>query len=75
LEFARNRAGLSKLATLDCAILLTPHPSASDMRIRLGSSRGLEDNTAWKSYADQISSRLEKRMAEEVKGKDDPHQH
>ena len=69
------RAGLNKLVTLDCAILLTPHPSASDMRSRLGTSRGLEDNTACKSYADAISSRLDKRMTEEVKGKSDPHQH
>lgn len=72
---AAYRAGLSKLATLDCAILLTPHPSASDMRSRLGTSRGLEDNTACKSYAAQVSSRLEKRMAEEVKGEGAPHQH
>jgi metallo-beta-lactamase class B len=72
---AAYRAGLSKLATLDCGILLTPHPSASDMRSRLGNPRGLEDNTACKSYADLISARLEKRLAEEVKGKSDPHQH
>lgn len=70
------RAGLSKLAALDCAILLTPHPSASDMPNRIGSPNGLEDNTACKSYADLISSRLEKRIAEEVEGKKDGnHQH
>lgn len=66
---AAYRGALSKIAALDCAILLTPHPSASDMRSRLGISRGLEDNTACKSYAAQVSSRLEKRIAEEVEGK------
>lgn len=62
------RAGLSRLAMLDCAILLTPHPSASNMRGRLITPSGLEDNTACKSYADQVSARLEKRIAEEVEG-------
>lgn len=58
-------AGLDKLAELDCAILLTPHPSASNMRERLLSPGGLINGEACKSYADTISARLSARIAEE----------
>lgn len=59
------RAGLRKLATLHCAILLTPHPSASNMRVRLSESEGLMDRSGCKSYAEAVSARLEKRITEE----------
>ena len=59
------RAGLDKLTTLDCAILLTPHPSASNMRGRLLEPEGLVDSNSCKSYADGVSARLKKRLADE----------
>lgn len=60
------RAGLGKLAALDCAILLTPHPSASDMRSRLLAPEGLVNRKSCKSYAEKVSARLEKRMTDEM---------
>jgi len=59
------RAGLAKLAGLDCTILLTPHPSASDMRKRLafGSPFG---EPSCRAYARGIEERLDKRLAEEA---------
>jgi len=61
------RAGLSKLATLDCAILVTPHPSASGMRDRLSTPRGLVNPEGCKAYAEAVSTRLETRIADEQK--------
>jgi metallo-beta-lactamase class B len=62
---AAFRAGLERLANLDCAILLTPHPSASDMRGRLASGAGLVDAAACRDYATSIAERLDARLAEE----------
>lgn len=59
------RAGLDKLTTLDCAILLTPHPTASKMRGRLLASEGLVDINSCKSYAAGVSARLQKRLTAE----------
>ncbi|MBV2129013.1 subclass B3 metallo-beta-lactamase [Arsukibacterium indicum] len=58
------RAGLDKLAALDCQILLTPHPSASNMRTRL-QSNGLADTDGCKFYAAAVTQRLEQRLAKE----------
>ena len=59
------RAGLQRLSTLDCDILLTPHPSAGDMRKRLlaGTLRG---GTSCAEYAARISTRLDERLAKEA---------
>lgn len=62
---AAFRAGLERLANLDCAILLTPHPSASDMRGRLASDAGLVDAAACRDYATSVAERLDARLAEE----------
>lgn len=59
------RAGLSKLAKLDCQILLTPHPSASNMRTRLQSESGLSDDKGCQLYADAVTQRLQQRLAKE----------
>ncbi|MDX1536966.1 subclass B3 metallo-beta-lactamase [Arsukibacterium sp.] len=58
------RAGLDKLAALDCQILLTPHPSASNMRTRL-QSNGLTDTDGCKVYAAAVTQRLDKRLTKE----------
>jgi len=60
------RASLNKLAALDCQILLTPHPSASNMRTRLQSSAGLTDTQGCVVYANGITQRLEQRLTKET---------
>jgi len=59
------RRGLGYLADSDCDLLLTPHPSASAMRTRLEEGT-LIDDTACRRYAEGISARLDKRLAEEA---------
>ena len=59
---AAYRAGLAELAALDCDILLTPHPSASQMRERLVAG-DLTDATACRTYAASIDARLNERLA------------
>ncbi|HEX5792091.1 MAG TPA: subclass B3 metallo-beta-lactamase, partial [Rheinheimera sp.] len=60
------RAGLAKLAALDCQILLTPHPSASNMRDRLQSRAGLADASGCVLYSDAVTQRLEQRLIKET---------
>ena len=64
-EYVRAyRAGLEKLAALDCRKILTPHPSASEMRSRIlgaGVSR-----TACDDYVASIEVRLDERLYEEA---------
>jgi metallo-beta-lactamase class B len=59
------QAGLQTLANLDCQILVTPHPSASNMRDRLSTPEGLIDPKGCMVYADNVSKRLEKRLIRE----------
>jgi len=60
-------ASLSKIGSLKCDILLSPHPSASDMRTRLlkGSLLG---TTACFQYADGLKQKLAARLAKEANG-------
>ena len=60
-----RRTGLKTLAALDCQILLTPHPSASNMRTRLQSSAGLSDTQGCVGYAEAVTGRLEQRLTKE----------
>ena len=62
---AKYREGLVKLGSVDCDILLTPHPSASQMVKRLQESDGLVDSSACTRYAATISERLDKRLEKE----------
>lgn len=59
------RAGIARLAALDCDILLTPHPSASGLREKL-----LADDLAGgincRDYAASIAQRLDARLAQEA---------
>ncbi len=61
------RQGLVSLASLDCGILLTPHPSASDMRKRLLAG-SLSAEPRCETYAQSIRARLDARLAEEAAG-------
>ena len=62
---AAYRAGIARLAELDCDVLLTPHPSASDMRDKL-LGQGLASGTTCREYAASIATRLDTRLAEEA---------
>jgi metallo-beta-lactamase class B len=60
------RASIASVAALDCDILLTPHPSASDMVERLGGTAALEDRNACRDYAAAITKQLDERLAKEA---------
>lgn len=60
------RAGLARLAALECDILLTPHPSASRMIDRMAGKAPLEDSAACRDYAAAIGKRLDDRLAKEA---------
>jgi metallo-beta-lactamase class B len=64
---AAFQASLSRIAALPCDILLTPHPDASDMWLRLGApaSRALVDGEACRRYAASGRERLDQRLAKE----------
>jgi len=66
---AAYRASIAKIAALPCDILLTPHPSASDMVKRLAPGRPLDDATACKHYAASLSTQLDDRLAKEAGAK------
>jgi metallo-beta-lactamase class B len=63
------RASIAKIASLDCDILLTPHPSASDMVDRLAGRAPLEDRNACRAYAAKVTKELDDRLAKESAGK------
>ncbi|WP_202385415.1 subclass B3 metallo-beta-lactamase [Altericroceibacterium endophyticum] len=62
---AAFKEGIGRLRRLDCDILLTPHPSSSQMvqRLRDGS---LIDSKACRNYAKQVNKALDKRLAKEA---------
>lgn len=62
---AAFRAGLDRLAGLDCGILITPHPGASDFHARLAGSARLVDAKACARYATAGRTRLDARLAKE----------
>ena len=65
---AAYRASIAKVASLDCDILLTPHPSASDMVKRLGAAR-IETPNACRDYAASLTKQLDERLAKEAAAK------
>lgn len=62
---AAFRAGLGQLRALECGMLLTPHPSASDMltRARTGTMQG---GVTCAEYADSKTKALDDRLAKEA---------
>jgi metallo-beta-lactamase class B len=60
------RASIGKIAASPCEILLTPHPSASDMPHRLALGKPLFDQDACKSYAAARTEQLNDRLAKEA---------
>jgi metallo-beta-lactamase class B len=65
---AAYRASIAKVAAFDCDILLTPHPSASDMVSRLARA-DVEDRNACREYAAGLTKQLDERLAKEASGK------
>jgi len=59
------RKGLTSLAELPCDMLLTPHPSSSQMIERMATG-GLAGGMNCREYAQSIEARLKKRLAEEA---------
>ena len=62
---AAFRSSIAKVASLDCDILLTPHPGASNMPQRLALGRPLLDTNACRDYASSLTKRLDERLAQE----------
>lgn len=60
------RTTFERVRTLPCDILITPHPSFSDIFERLAGKAPLIDSTACKSLADMMEERLNKRLASEA---------
>lgn len=59
------RDGIARLSALDCDILLTPHPSASDMRDKLVAG-DIAAGMDCAAYASDRLARLEERLAMEA---------
>lgn len=62
---AAFRAGLDRLAGLECDILITPHPGASDFHTRLVGRAPLVNAKACADYAAGGRARLDARLAKE----------
>lgn len=60
------RRGLSVVAALPCDILITPHPSASDLFARLSGTQPLIKPDACAAYAATASQRFGERLARET---------
>ena len=65
---AAYRASIAKVAALHCDILLTPHPSASDMVERLQQAQ-IENENGCRGYAAKLSKQLDERLAKEAAAK------
>jgi metallo-beta-lactamase class B len=59
------RSSLAKVAALDCDILLTPHPSASNMIERIAGRAAIEDPNSCRVYAEKLGKQLDARLAKE----------
>lgn len=63
---AAYRASLAKIATSRCEILLTPHPSASNMKDRMTGAAPLLDSGGCRAYAARLARALDERLAKEA---------
>jgi len=59
------RSGLSAIGSLPCDIIVTPHPSASDLFPRMSGAKQLVQFAACRSYADAAGKRFDARLASE----------
>ncbi|MGF7152549.1 subclass B3 metallo-beta-lactamase [Novosphingobium gossypii] len=65
---AAIRKGLPVMAALPCDVLLTPHPSQSDMMERFAGKKPLADANACRAYAKASEGRLAERLGREKSG-------
>jgi metallo-beta-lactamase class B len=63
---AMMRATFVKVPTLPCDLLITPHPSASNLFARLSGEAPLVDANGCKTYAAAAAKRLDERLAKEA---------
>jgi len=63
---AAYRASIAKIADSRCEILMTPHPSASDMKERMTGKKALFDLDGCKNYAAKVGKMLDERLAKEA---------
>ena len=61
--------GLARIDRMPCGVLLTPHPSASNLHERLAGRAPLADPAACRAYAQAGRERLGKRLASEQAAK------
>jgi len=66
---AAFRQSIAKIAASPCEILLTPHPSASQMPERLELGRPLLDGDACKNFASERTKDLDEKLAKEAAAK------
>ncbi|KQM65528.1 subclass B3 metallo-beta-lactamase [Sphingomonas sp. Leaf17] len=64
---AAFRASLARLARLPCDLIVTPHPSASDLYDRLAGATPLSDPAACVTYAARHRALLDAKLASEAK--------
>jgi metallo-beta-lactamase class B len=63
---AAYRASIATIAASPCEILLTPHPSASQMPERFALGKPLLDEGSCRNYAATLSKALDERLAKEA---------
>ncbi len=63
---ANIRRGIKVMASLECEVLLTPHPSASAMYERLIGGQELADPAACRAYSANASARFDERLEKEM---------
>ena len=63
---AAYRASLAKVAASRCEILLTPHPSASNLKERMTGAAPLFEEQGCKVYAAKLGRMLDERLAKEA---------
>ena len=66
---ATYRNGVARVAALPCDILITPHPSASNLRSRLAAGALNVPPGQCATYARTIGERLDERLAREAKAR------
>ncbi len=66
------RATFERVAALDCDILITPHPSFSNLFARIRGTAPMIDSTACRQLADAMRKRLDDRLAKEISAETAP---
>ena len=62
---AAFKDSLNKIGRMQCSLLVTPHPAASNLYDRLAGKAPLIDRSACKDYAQRGRAALDERLAKE----------